>query len=186
MKVILISGKSGSGKDALAALMRNILEADGYNCITIHFADLVKFYAREYYHWDGIKDESGRTLLQHLGTDRVRAHDKNYWAECVARFLEAVSKDFDFAFIPDARFPNEIEVTCHYNPDYVTIRINRVTEDNLPYTNILFTKEQLQHESETALDQWQWFDYKIVNMPGIDKLQNQAKHLVDMITKTGG
>lgn len=184
MKVILISGKSGSGKDALAALMRKNLEAQGYNCITIHFADLVKFYAREYYNWDGIKDETGRTLLQHLGTDRVRTYDPNYWAECVARFLAAVTKDFDFAFIPDARFPNEIEITCKYNVDHATIRINRVDEDGNPHVNPLFTAEQLKHPSETSLDTWKWFDYKIINSPGIDKLQNQAKHLVDMITRS--
>ena len=40
----MISGKSGSGKDTLANIMRDQLESHGLKTITLHYADLVKYY----------------------------------------------------------------------------------------------------------------------------------------------
>ena len=73
MEIIIISGKSGSGKDTFANIMRSKLEAVGCNCLTIHFADLVKHYCSDYYQWNGDKSTpEGRRILQVLGTNKVR------------------------------------------------------------------------------------------------------------------
>lgn len=164
MKVIIISGKSGSGKDTLAKIMREKLESMGKRCVTIHFADLVKYYAAMYYNWDGQKNEAGRTILQTLGTNKVRALMPEYWAELVAKFLAIASyyNDFDVAFIPDARFPNEVETVFEYNQDSVSIRVERYNEDGSLYVNPDFTEEQLQHPSEVSLDKYP-FDYIVEN-----------------------
>lgn len=164
MKTIIISGKSGSGKDTLANIMREKLESTGKRCVTIHFADLVKHYLTDYYGWNGEKDEAGRTLLQTLGTDKVRALIPEYWAEAVAKFLAVAAhfNDFDVAFIPDARFPNEVETVFEYNQDSVSIRVERYNEDGNLYVNPDFTEEQLQHPSEVSLDKYP-FDYIIEN-----------------------
>ncbi len=53
MEIIIISGKSGSGKDTFAEMMRRKLEAAGCKCLTAHYADLVKHYADIYYAWNG-------------------------------------------------------------------------------------------------------------------------------------
>lgn len=163
MKILMISGKSGSGKDTFANIMREKLEKVGCNCITLHYADLVKYYLKQYYNWDGVKDEKGRTLLQQLGTNKVRAKFPDYWAETIAKFLAAIPNDFDCAFIPDARFPNEIEVVKQYNPNAISIRIERYNKDGTAYTNPVFTTEQLNHPSETSLDNYENFDYIIEN-----------------------
>lgn len=183
MKILVISGKSASGKDTIAQMMREKLEANGKKCITIHYADLVKFFAKEFYNWDGNKDVAGRRLLQTLGTNKVRANDADYWVECVARFLAAISPsgDFDYAFIPDARFPNEIEVLKKYNDNVITIRINRIrTEDNLPYYNPALTIEQIKHPSETSLDHWNEFDY-IVENRSLEELKESAEVILSDI-----
>lgn len=175
MEIFMISGKSGSGKDTLATLMRKKLENVGCNCITLHYADLVKSYAIQYYNWNGIKDEAGRTLLQQLGTNKVRAKYPDYWAEAIGKFLAAIPKDFDCAFIPDARFPNEIEVVKYYNPFARTIRVERFNEDRTPYINPVFTSIQLNHPSETSLDNYNNFDYIVENRGNdLSMLQNAA------------
>ena len=100
-------------------------------------------------------------MLQHLGTDTVRAQYPDYWAVAVAQFANAVRNDFDYCFIPDARFPNEIEVTKRYLPEAKTVRLNRFLPNGTPWNSPLLTEEQRQHPSEISLDNWQWFDYKM-------------------------
>lgn len=51
---------------------------------------------------DGIKN---RTLLQHVGTDVVRADDPDFWVKCV-RML-AVQADAEYVISDDVRFTNE-------------------------------------------------------------------------------
>lgn len=179
MKIIIISGKSGSGKDTFANLMREKLEAAGCNCVTIHYADLVKYYATQYYHWNGEKDEAGRQLLTTIGTDKVRSLLPDYWSEIVAKFLcvAAHYDDFDCAFIPDARFPNEIEVVMEYNPDVTTIRMNRINEDGSIYLNPALTAEQLNHASEISLDNYP-FDY-IVENHNLNELNDSADVILE-------
>lgn len=174
MEILLISGKSSSGKDTFANILRKELEKKNYKCLIIHFADMVKYYARVYYNWNGEKDEAGRALLQNLGTDKVRAKFPNYWAEIVGKFLAAVSQDFDFAFIPDARFPNEIEIVKKYNPSAKSIRIERYNQDGTPFINPNFTLEQSNHLSETSLDDYNNFEYNIINKNNDLKALNDA------------
>lgn len=182
MKTILISGKSGSGKDAFAILLKTKLEQEQHaRILTIHFADLVKVYAEKYYNWDGVKDAAGRSLLQHLGTDTVRKVFPDYWAECVAQFIYAVRDDFDYTLIPDARFPNEIEVVKRIAVPAVSVRLTRYNNDGTPYINPLFTKDQLKHPSETSLDEWKWFDYKYSILDGLEFLQVAVNNFYDKI-----
>ena len=49
MKVILISGKSASGKDTFANILFKKLTEKNHKVLIAHFADLVKFYAKQYY-----------------------------------------------------------------------------------------------------------------------------------------
>ena len=160
-QVLLISGKSASGKDTLASFMQDELEAKNSRVLIIHFADLVKFYAQEYFNWDGEKDINGRALLQRIGTDMVRAQDPDYWVDTVARFVAAmdVYHDFDVVLVPDARFPNEITRFKYYVPQAKTIRVIRYNPDGTLFFNPVFTSVQHKHSSETALDDYKEFDY---------------------------
>ena len=70
MQVLMISGKSASGKDEFARLLKEKLESRGKTVLTIHFGDAVKDMLTRYYKWDGNKDTTGRAMLQHLGNSR--------------------------------------------------------------------------------------------------------------------
>lgn len=183
MKIILISGKSGSGKDTLANFMRKEYEAQGKKVLTIHFADCVKFYAQQYYGWDGVtKDAAARTLFQTLGTDKVRKKFPNYWANLVGQFLSAIDGDFDYVLIPDTRFLNEISHVKRYNKDCVTLRINKLNGDGTFIFNPALTPEQNAHPSECELDDY-CCDIMINNCDTLVELEKDSKEIVKMIEK---
>lgn len=180
MKVILISGKSGSGKDELAQAMRTSLQSDGARVLIIHFADAVKMFASAYYNWNQKKDEAGRTLLQTLGTDKVRAHYPEYWAEIVGKFISATSTDWDYVLIPDLRFYNEGYIVQKFNPGTIWVRINRFDEEGNEYLNPALTETQHQHASEVSLDDHS-FDWYVINDGTIDDLRLAAGELIGEI-----
>ena len=182
MKVIMMSGKSGSGKDAVANAFTTKLEARNNRVLTIHFADLVKFYAIIYYKWNGEKDEAGRKLLQTIGTEMMRAYELDYWADIAAKFIDAAADDFDIALIPDWRFVNEYERVCHYNENVCAIRIERYNLDGTAYVNPSMTTEQLRHVSETQLDKFA-FDYIIENREGLEALEDSVDVIIEDLMK---
>ena len=177
---IIISGKAGSGKDQTAQYMKEELEKHGKKVLVIHYGDAVKWVLRDYFNWDGNKDAVGRTLLQRIGTDIVRAAHQNFWTAIVVGLLQSFEpySDFDIALVPDARFPNEIDIALQELQNCVTIRIERRNEDGSEWINPNLTEEQRQHPSETSLDHYA-FDYVLHNDEGLDTLKESAHTILE-------
>lgn len=169
MKVICVSGKAGHGKDTFAAFLRDNLIYHGKRVLIAHYADLVKYVCKTFFNWDGKKDEHGRTLLQYVGTDKVRSVSPDYWADFIVNILSIFNDEWDYVIIPDTRFPNEVELLDHYGFDVSLVRVVR------PDYISLLTKEQMKHPSETALDDY-LYDY-IVENTTLDSLMDSAKLL---------
>lgn len=180
MKILMISGKSGSGKDQFALFLKEQLETQYIKVCIIHFGDLVKWFLTNQYDWDGKKDEAGRDLLQHFGTDVMRKKFPTYWADVVSQFLSAAESDFDFALIPDWRFKNEEQSVRKYNKNVDTIRINRFDENGNLYINPALSEEQAAHASETELDD-HWFDWMVTNNGTIEDLRQAAKEVSEYL-----
>ena len=180
MKVILISGKSASGKDQFGKYLYDILDRKDLRVLTIHYADFVKYCCTQYYDWDGNKDVYGRSLLQRIGTDVVRKKFPSYWAECVAKFIAATQDDWDYVLIPDWRFINEYNITKYYNKDCTTVRVNRLNKDGTFFLNPLFTEEQNNHPSECELDDY-CCDYTIDNSGMLEDLKDRAREFIKEI-----
>lgn len=172
---IILSGRSGSGKDMTAQFMKEELAKHGQKALVIHYADAVKWFCRDFLNWDGKKDEVGRTLLQMVGTDIVRAKHPNFWVGIVVGLIQAFEpyKDFDVAIIPDARFPNEVNISLANLKNSVSVRIDRKNADGTPWINPVLTEDQRNHPSETSLDCFA-FDYIIHNDEGLDTLRESA------------
>lgn len=107
-----------------------------------------------------------RTALQYLGTDIRRAQDENYWVNqfnhTVAQMntaLNAGQEPVDIVFATDVRFVNEADNTVTRG---VGIRIdvpNSVLEQRRTARDgIVYTPEQLNHASETALEGYTEWD----------------------------
>lgn len=171
---IIISGKSGSGKDMMAQFMKEELAKHGKKTLVIHYADAVKWFCRDFLDWDGNKDEVGRTLLQMVGTDIVRARHPNFWTGIVVGLIQAFepTSNFDVAIIPDARFPNEVDISLENLKNSVSVRIER-TINGEPWINPVLTEDQRNHPSETSLDCFA-FDYVVHNDEGLETLRESA------------
>ena len=184
MKILLISGKSASGKDALADALYTELFNQEKKVLRIHFGDPVKWLAKLAYNWDGNKDVAGRELLQTLGTTKMRSYDNTYWARIISEYIAAITpyNDFDYVIIPDLRFMSEFETICAYNNDVVTIRVNRYDTQGRPYYNPKMTIKQLTHISECELDHFN-FEYIIENSGSLDDLADAAHLLLEDLTK---
>jgi len=167
MRVICISGKAQAGKDTTAAYLKELLESKGKRVLIAHFGDLLKYVCRQFFDWDGNKDEAGRTLLQYVGTDKVRAASPDYWANFIVSILDIFRDEWDYVLLPDCRFANELEIFEHYDIDAILLRITR------PCFTSPLTPEQQKHVSETALDNYQ-YDYHIVNSGNLEDLKKSA------------
>ena len=176
---IIISGKSGSGKDMMAQFMKEELAKHNQKALIIHYADAVKWFCRDFLDWDGKKDEVGRTLLQMVGTDIVRARHPNFWVGIVVGLIQAFEpyKDFDVAIIPDARFENEVNISLENLKNCVSVRIERTTNGE-PWVNPTLTEDQRNHPSETSLDCFA-FDYVVHNDEGLDMLRESAHAILE-------
>ena len=166
MKIILLSGKALSGKDSAANMIKTKLESKGKKVLVAHYGDLVKYTCKTFFGWNGEKDEQGRTLLQVIGTDRIRAKRPNFWASYIRNILSIFENEWNYVLIPDTRFPNEIDLMKNTFDDVISVCVVR--------TNFIspLTEEQQNHKSETALDD-RIFDYYLV-ADDLEKLERKV------------
>ncbi|WP_125154409.1 hypothetical protein [Clostridium rectalis] len=168
-KIFIISGKARNGKDSTYEIMKKHLEYYNEKCLRVAYGDCVKFIAKQYFGWGGTKNEKGRQLLQYIGTDLVRQklNKPNYWVDRVIDTIRIVGDEYNYIFITDARFPNEIELVKQAFPTMVeTIRVSR--------KNFIspLTKKQQMHISEIALDDYT-FDHYIESENGLNNLETK-------------
>lgn len=170
VNVITISGKARHGKDTFAKMLKSILESKDKKVLILRYADYLKMICKDYFGWNGEKDEAGRTLLQQVGTNKIRAKDPDFWVKIVNELITVLEDDFDYFIIPDTRFPNEISYLKTHDKKVVTVKVIR---DNFESE---LTKEQKNHPSETALDDYK-FDI-IVRASNLRELEDNAGRIV--------
>lgn len=167
MRVICIAGNAESGKDTVAGMMKEYFELEGKKVFIIHYADLLKFICKQYYGWNGEKDEIGRSLLQHVGTDVFRKRDEGFWVNHVISILKVMQNDIDYALIPDCRFMNEMTQPALLFKTYSVCVVR-------PNHKSKLSKSQRNHESETSLENFE-FDIGINNTYGLEELKDRVE-----------
>lgn len=152
MKILVISGKAGSGKTFLAEKIKNCYEKQyGWRVAHLAFADPLKMVLSNIYGWDGHKGENGRELLQKVGTDIVHENNKMCWTNITVEIIKGLQSEFDLFIVSDARFVHEIEGLMWALPkaEVITIRINGKSS---------LSGDSATHPSETSLDGYD-FDF---------------------------
>lgn len=109
--------------------------------------------------WDGEKDERGRRLLQHLGTEVGREYDRDLWVKHLVKAINAGPGLI--TIIDDCRFPNEVEWVNRFG---ISVRIQRPIEGDVPFG--------ANHASETLMSTCPWSMY-IVNDGDLNDLKGQ-------------
>lgn len=109
--------------------------------------------------------------LQLYGTDFRRSQNEDYWVE---RAEQAALKAFEAGRVPcfmDARFPNEVTSMTAFPT--VSIRLEVSLEEQLRRLSSRDGRppnvEELQHRSETSLDDFTGFDVSVDTDLGLDE-----------------
>lgn len=153
-------------------MMRDWLErGDEYRVLVTHFGDLVKYVCEKFFDWDGVKDENGRSLLQYVGTNKVRKSSPDYWVNFIASMLTFFNEEWDYVILGDTRYPNEIEVLRSYGFDVNHVRIVRKDAEST------LTEAQQAHSSEIALDSVTP-DYEIANTGSLAELSIKVLYVL--------
>lgn len=172
-QVITISGRMGSGKDTLATYIKEELTKVGCRVLITHYADLLKYILKQYFDWDGKKNDLGRWLLQHVGTDVFRnQYDESFWCSFVGVIIYLFGEKWDYVIIPDARFENEVESMKAWF-DATSINVIR---ENIPEELSIHA----EHESEHGLDEYE-FDLTFENDKGLEEMKEYAKNVAGLV-----
>ena len=154
MNIYLICGKAGSGKNEVANHLAENLD----NTVVTGFSKYIKQFALELTDWDGTDSHKPRKFLQEMG-DNLRAIDPDFLTKRMAEDIEVyASQGIQNVIISDVRLLHEIEYfkkIKKYN--VITIRVNSEVSKRV------LTEEQKEHHTETELDNYQGYDFVIVN-----------------------
>lgn len=174
MKLILISGKARSGKDTFAKYLSNELTLRNYKVCNLGYGDYIRYYVKKYFGWNGNDEDKPRDLMNYIGTDIIRKQiDKNFHVNRVMQDVKVLSFFFDVAIISDVREPIEIEVPKKTLEDCISIKIVRSNfEDGL-------SLEQRKAYTETALDNFDNYDFIIENIGTLEDFKNKAIDFID-------
>lgn len=175
-KIIIIGGKARAGKDTTASFLKEIYEKKGMKVLNIQYSSYIKEYAKKISNWDGNEETKPRELLQQLGTDIIRKQiDELFFTKKIIDDLKVYSFFFDVITISDARFKIEIDEPRKVFNNIIALRITRPNFDNG------LTEEQKKHRSEIDLDDYNKFDYEIINDGTLEELEKKLIDLTEVI-----
>lgn len=157
-----ISGKMGAGKDHLFRTLQQYLPV--WVMLTrISFADTLRREIEETLGLDPGKGllwtkpypEEVRRLLQWWGTDLRRAADPDYWVKKGRFQALRTAALFRTPVFTDVRFPNEANMIAEHGG--VIVRVEASYDVRKARLGI----DPPDHESETAMDFYPYFDFII-------------------------
>lgn len=154
MKVFLIAGKAGSGKNEVANIIKDYLS----NTIVTGFSKYIKLFALEFTDWDGRDITKPRATLQNIG-DLLRKIDTNFLTKRIEEDLLVYKENnIENVVISDVRLINEINYfKNNQSLEVITIKvISTNSKRNL-------TSSEKNHHTELELDNYNDFDYIINN-----------------------
>ena len=169
MRIFLIAGKAGCGKNEVANIIKETLS----NTVITSFSKYIKLFTLELTEWDGRDITKPREYLQNMG-DKLRAIDEDFLTKRILEDLEVYKREGILnVIISDVRLVHELEYFKNLdNYDVVTIRVNCSNS-----VRDLTDSERLHH-TETALDTYQKFDYVVYN--DMNKtLEKEIKELLE-------
>ena len=162
MKLILIAGKAQSGKTTLAKVLKEKYLKIGKKVIITEYSKYVKMFAKDILGWDG-KEPKPRKFLQDMGDYVRNNYNDIFFVKRMKEDLNIYSNYADVVIISDVRMPKEIIKMKKYNPLKIKVVSDKVND---------LTKEEQNHYTEHALDNFKNFDY-VINKDEIFKVSDE-------------
>lgn len=170
MKIFLVAGKAGSGKNEIAKLIKEFYIYKIQKCAITSYSKYIKNFAKELSDWDGNESTKPRDFMQELG-DKIRSIDPSYFTGNIIRDVAVYEQFVDALVISDVRMPKEIDdIKENFDEVYSIYVVNQ-------FGNSTLTIAQQSHITETALENYQDFDYVIAN----DTLENLKEKVFNIL-----
>lgn len=173
MKIYLLAGKAGSGKDLMGRYMKTQYDFAGHNACILHITTPLYEYARNYFSWNGNMAEKPREFLQEMGIEVIQKQlgKKYFLLDRLCEDIDILKNFFDVFIITDGRLLFEFEELKRRFP---SIKIIHVIRDN--YENEL-TEQEKQHVTETEMEDYTDYDY-IVRNTSKERLYSEADKIM--------
>lgn len=174
-KIFIVAGKGRHGKDTTCNFIKEICDEKNLLTVNLAYGSYIKEYAKKITGWDGSEDtkESVRSILQQIGTEVVRDNiDEQFFIKRLMNDIKVYSYFFDVITISDARMIDEIEVIKQNFANVISINVKRPNFE----TN-LSLKEQ-QHRTEIGLDNYDTYDYKLLNDSSLEDLKEKVREIL--------
>ena len=173
MKIFVIGGKAKTGKTTFGNFLREELKDYGYKPCVMHITSPLYEYAKNYFEWDGNENSKPREFLQKMGIEIIQEKlgKKEFLLNRLSEDIDILKEFFDAFIITDARLINEFEYFKNKYDDVITVKIEREN-----YNDFL-TDEEREHRTEDELDNYDKFDYVIMNRVE-DDLKTNAIEIV--------
>lgn len=171
MKLFIICGKSGSGKNTAAGIIKEYYEKRNKNVLITEFSKYLKMYASEIIGYDPKLDEKPRKFLQQLGSKiRNDLFSNTFLSDRIIQDLKIYEEYFDYVVLSDSRMPNEIDqIKILYESTVIKLE-NYFGENKLD-------NDEKNHETEVLLDEYENYDYIVKNIT----LENLKEEIIKII-----
>ena len=159
MKIFLLAGKAGSGKDLLGNYMKEKYNQLGEKACILHITTPLYEYARNYFSWNGDMREKPREFLQEMGVEMIQKtlHKDTFLIDRLCEDIDILKNYFSVFIITDGRLIKEFNLLRKRFP---SLKIIYVKREN--YDNQLSPKEK-EHVTEQEVEKYNHYDYVVEN-----------------------
>lgn len=173
-KIFILTGKAQSGKNKVSEIIKKNYQEKKLKVISLAYASYLKEYIKNITNWDGSEETKPREMLQQLGIELIKNKIKeNLLIERIIDDIKVYSYFFDIIIITDARFIEEIEEIKKISNNTTVINIQGKANN--------LTETEKEHITETALDNYNLYDFKINNNSSIKELEQEVKKIIEVI-----
>lgn len=173
-KIYIFAGKARSGKDTCSGFIKEYYEKQNKKVLNLQYSTYLKEYTKKITNWDGNDESKPRQLLIDLGTDLIRGQiDRYLFVNRMIEDLKIMSYFFDIILISDARLVEELEIPRKEIENVKIINVIRPNFDNG------LTEQQKNSLTESGLDDYNNYDYTIVNDSNLENLKNKVVEMLE-------
>ncbi len=174
--IILIGGKARSGKSTIAHYIEEAFKERGKSVVISPYTKYLKLYIDEITETKMTDTDKPRDLLQKISSELIKKKlgKNDFFIDRQIEDIEFYTYFKDIIIIPDVRFPREFEVIKEKFKNVISILVARYD-----YLSDL-TEEQQQDITETSLDDYENYDYKISNTVNTNLKEESLKIVKDI------
>lgn len=174
MRIFLVAGKSGSGKGEIAKFIKEYYIYKLEDCAITSYSKYIKNFAKDLTDWDGSENNKPRDFMQKIG-DEIRRMDQYYFTSNMIKDINIMANYVKNVVVADVRMPEEIEeIRNNFDDVYAIYVVNNYAPSRL-------SVEQQAHITETALENYDDFDYIIANDGSLENLKDKIFKYLESI-----